>query len=35
MDYSEYASKNPDKETLEKVSKDIMDNIIKLTKEPQ
>lgn len=35
LDYSEYACKNPDKEVLEKVSKDIMDNIIRLTKNEQ
>lgn len=33
LDFSKYASKKPDKETLEKVTKEIMDNVIKLTKE--
>lgn len=32
LDFSEYASKNPSKEDLAKVSKEIMDNIIMLTK---
>ena len=31
LDFSEYVSKNPDKEILEKVSKEIIDNIISLT----
>lgn len=35
LDYSEYVSKNPDKETLAKVSKEIMDSIIELTKLQQ
>jgi len=33
LDYSDLVSKNPDKETLAKVSKEIMDNIISLTKQ--
>ena len=35
LDFSELVSKNPDKETLAKVSKEIMDNIIMLTKQEQ
>lgn len=33
LDFSEYYSNKPEKEVLEKVSKEIMDNIIMLTKE--
>lgn len=33
LDYSNLVSKNPDKETLARVSKEIMDNIIMLTKQ--
>lgn len=35
LDYSDCVSKKPSKEELERVSKDIMDNIIKLTKLEQ
>lgn len=35
LDYSDLVSKKPSKEDLDKVSKDIMDNIIKLTKLEQ
>lgn len=35
LDYSDLVSKNPDKETLAKVSKEIMDSIIMLTKQEQ
>ena len=33
LDFSEYKTNKPDKELLDKVSKEIMDNIIMLTKE--
>ncbi|MGN1270354.1 MAG: lysophospholipid acyltransferase family protein [Clostridia bacterium] len=33
LDYSEFKTAKPEKEVLDKVSKDIMDNIIMLTKE--
>ncbi len=32
LDFSQYQTKKPDKETLDKISEEIMDNIIKLTK---
>lgn len=35
LDYSEYMSKNPDKEIISKVSQEIMDSIIMLTKLEQ
>lgn len=35
LDYSEYVSKNPDKEIISKVSQEIMDKIIMLTKLEQ
>ena len=33
LDFSRYQSKQPEKENLEKISKEIMDNIIRLTNE--
>ena len=32
LDYSEYKSKNPEKEVLEKVTTEMMNNIVELTK---